>query len=432
MWPGRHAPGNEVSGQQARPGSKGVPPEEERQDVNGRDERAPLSTDTLPVTGAWRVGDPVGRRRFVTVGADRPFVLEGGGRLRDASVAYETWGELADDAGNAVLVCHALTGDSHAAGEVEPGHPSSGWWDGLIGPGRAIDTDRYFVVCANVLGGCQGSTGPSSIDPVTGRPYGSRFPAITVRDIVRSQRAVADALGIERWLTVVGGSMGGMQVLEWAVMYPERVRSIVPIATCSAATAQQIAFSSVQRSAIALDPRWRGGDYYDAAPGDGPHRGLALAREIAQITYRSDLVFGDRFGRAALDPMDDVFTLWQRFDVEGYLDYHGAKLVRRFDANSYLVICKTMDLHDIGRGRGGLQAAFDRITAPALVVSIDSDGLYLPYQQDEIRDALHAAGALVEHALIESVHGHDAFLLETDQVGDVIARFLSEVEKTHD
>ncbi|WP_235980232.1 homoserine O-acetyltransferase MetX [Rhabdothermincola sediminis] len=393
--------------------------------------RAPISPASLPATGAWRVGDPVGHRRFLTLATERPFVLEGGGKLRGITVAYETWGQLDADASNAVLVCHALTGDSHAAGPSGHGHPTPGWWDDLIGAGRALDTDRLFVVCANVLGGCQGTTGPSSMDPATGRPYGSRFPVVSIRDMVRTQAALADHLGVDRWLAVVGGSMGGMQVLEWGVMYPDRVRSLVPIATCAAATAQQIAFSSVQRSTIALDPRWRGGDYYDAAPGDGPHQGLAIARELAQITYRSDLVFDDRFGRNVLDPMDDTFTLWQRFDVEGYLDYHGAKLVRRFDANSYLVICKAMDLHDIGRGRGGVDAALRRVVAPTLTVSIDSDSLYFPYQQEQIRDALAANGTPVEHAMVTSDHGHDAFLLETDQVGDALVAFLEDVEKRH-
>jgi homoserine O-acetyltransferase len=394
--------------------------------------RAPISPAPLPVTGAWRPGDPVGHRRFLSLATRRPFILEGGGQLRDLTIAYETWGQLDANSSNAVLVCHALTGDSHAAGPSGNGHPTPGWWDALIGPGRALDTDRLFVVCANVLGGCQGSTGPSSIEPSTGRPYGSRFPVVTIRDMVRTQAALADHLGIDRWLAVIGGSMGGMQVLEWGVMYPHRVRALVPIATCAAATAQQIAFSSVQRSTIALDPRWRGGDYYDAEPGDGPHQGLAIARELAQITYRSDLVFDDRFGRNELDPMDDTLSLWQRFDVEGYLDYHGAKLARRFDANSYLVICKAMDLHDVGRGRGGVDAALARIVAPTLTMSIDSDSLYFPYQQEQIRDALAANGTPVEHAVITSDHGHDAFLLETDQVGDALVAFLEDVEKRHD
>ncbi len=384
--------------------------------------------DLLPVSGAWLPGDPVGARNFMNIGTHRPFVLEGGGLLRDITVAYETWGELAIDASNAILVCHALTGDAHAAGPSGPGHPTAGWWDELIGPGRALNTDRYFVVCVNVLGGCQGTTGPASVDPAVATPYGSRFPVVSIRDMVRVQAAVADHLGIGRWLSVVGGSMGGMQVLEWGVMYPDRVASMVPIATCAAATAQQIAFSSVQRSAIALDPAWRGGDYYDAKPGEGPHRGLATAREIAQITYRTDLVFADRFDRTTLDPMDEGFSLWQRFDIEGYLDYHGAKLARRFDANSYLRICKAMDLHDIGRGRGGVAGALARVQGPALTMSIDSDMLYFPYQQEEIRDALVARGVRCEHVVIHSDHGHDAFLLEIDQIGIPMAAFLEDVE----
>jgi len=394
-------------------------------------ERAPLSADALPVTGAWRPGDPAGPRRFVPLGIDRPFVLEGGGRLRDVEVAYETWGELAADGSNAVLVCHALTGDSHVTASPDD-RDAATWWEGVVGPGEAVDTDRFFVVCVNVLGGCQGTAGPASPSTDDGRAYGSRFPTVTIRDMVRAQAAVADHLGVDRWLAVVGGSMGGMQVLEWAAMYPHRVRSIVPIATTAAATAQQIAWSGVQRTAIALDPNFRGGDYYDAAPGQGPHRGLALARAIAQITYRSDTVFRDRFGRGVLDPMDDVFTLWQRFDVEGYLDYHGAKLVRRFDANSYLTISRAMDLHDIGRGRGGVEQALRRVQVPTLTVSIDSDALYFPYQQEQIRDVLHAQGTPVEHAVIRSEHGHDAFLLETEQVSEAVAGFLADVEKHHD
>lgn len=391
--------------------------------------RAPLSADLLPASGAWRPGDPVGDRRFVTVARDRPFVLEGGGVLRDVSVAYETWGELDADASNAVLVCHALTGDSHAAGRSGPGHPTEGWWDALIGPGRPLDTDRWHVVCVNVLGGCQGSTGPSSIDPITGQPYGSRFPVVTIRDMVRTQAAVADALGVARWLAVLGGSMGGMQALEWGVMYPERVRGVVAIASTVAASALQIALSSVQRSSIVLDPRWQGGDYYDAEPGDGPHFGLALARQSAQISYRTEQVFNGRFGRKELDLLDDRYTLWQRFDVEGYLDYHGAKLARRFDANSYLVINRAMDLHDLGRGRGGMERALARVTAPVLTMSIDSDGLYPTYQQELIDQTVRSLGGVANHVEISSPDGHDAFLIETDAVGDALVPFLSQIDK---
>ncbi len=384
--------------------------------------------DALPVSGAWRPGDPVGDRSFVTITDQRPFVLEGGGTLTDVTVAYETWGALSASGDNAVLVCHALTGDSHAAGRQGSGHATPGWWDDMIGPGRPLDTDRFFVVCANVLGGCQGSTGPASIEPATGTPYGSRFPVVTPRDMVRAQARLADHLGVGRWLTVVGGSMGGMQVIEWAVMYPDRVRSFISLASCAAASAWQIAWSAVGRTALALDPNWRGGDYYDAPAGEGPHKGLAVARSIAQITYRSDEVFRDRFDRNLVDPLD-AFRLWDRFQIESYLDYHGVKLVRRFDANSYLVLNKAMDLHDIGRGRGGLDAAARRVKAPALVVTISSDTLYPPYQQIELRDALHRAGRRCDYHVIDSPQGHDGFLLEFDHIAPLVTEFLASIEK---
>lgn len=388
---------------------------------------AALSTDRLPATGAWHPGLPVGDRRFHTFATDRLFGLEGGGALRDVTVAYETWGALDADATNAVLVCHALTGDSHAAGTAGPGHPTDGWWDGLIGPGRAIDTDRWFVVCANVLGGCQGSTGPASPDPATGRPYGSRFPVVTIRDMVRAQAALADHLGVARWRSVVGGSMGGMQALEWAIMFPHRVASIAPIATSAAASAQQIAWSSIGRRAIALDPRWRGGDYYDAAPGDGPAGGLAVARQLAQVTYRTEPVFQERFGRHELDPLDAGFALWQRFQVESYLDYHGAKLARRFDANTYLVLNKAMDLHDVGRGRNGPGPALARVRVPTLVVSIASDALYPPWQQRQLLDHLLAADVPCRFVELASPDGHDGFLLADDELGPPLHAFLEEV-----
>jgi len=380
-------------------------------------------------------GDPVGRRKFLTVASDRPFALDGGGVLRDVDVAYETWGALDDCNSNAGLVCHAWTGDSHAAGGAGPGHSDGGWWDGMIGPGLPLDTDRWFVVCVNVLGGCQGSTGPASRPPGDDRPYGSRFPVVTVRDMVRVQARLADHLGIDRWYSVVGGSMGGMQVLEWAITFPDRVRSIAPIATCAQASAQQIAWGAIGRRAIRLDPRWRGGDYYDAAPGDGPHEGLAIARMVAQVTFRSDNVFTDRFGRDLADGAawgrGDSFDLWQRFEVERYLDHHGDKLVRRFDANSYLVIGKAMDLHDVGRGRGGLESAMARIKVPTLTMGIWSDMLYPAYQQRQIRDILARQGTPCEYIEVDSPHGHDAFLINLDQVGAPLASFLDGVTK-HD
>ncbi|QGG95066.1 homoserine O-acetyltransferase MetX [Actinomarinicola tropica] len=380
----------------------------------------------LPVSGAWRPGDDPGRRRFLHLPGSRPFALEGGGVLRGVDVAYETWGELDADGSNAVLVCHALTGDSHVAGPSGHGHPTAGWWDDLVGPGRAIDTDRWFVVCANVLGGCQGTTGPASIDPDTGRPHGARFPVVTIRDVVRTQAALADHLGVDVWASVIGGSMGGMQALEWTVMFPDRMRSVGALATTAAAGAQQIAWSHVGRMAIAGDPNWRDGDYYDAPDGEGPHQGLALARSIAQIHYRTEPVFEERFGRRTVEPVDRL-SLWDRFQVESYLDYQGEKLVRRFDANSYLVLNKAMDLHDLGRGRGGVERALDRVRVPVLTMSIDSDSLYPPYQQEQLRDGFAERGRLFDHVSIASPHGHDGFLLEPAQVGPPLARLLDEV-----
>jgi homoserine O-acetyltransferase len=384
----------------------------------------------IPATGAWRPGDPVAERRFCRVAGKsevdgttyRPFRLEGGGLLTEVDVAYETWGELAPDASNAVLVCHALTGDAHVAGRSGPGQPTPGWWDALVGPGRALDTDELFVVCSNVLGGCQGTTGPASIDPATGRPYGSSFPVVTIRDMVRVQALLADQLGIRRWRAVIGGSMGGMQALEWAAMYPDRVGGLIVCSSTASASAQQIAWSHIGRMAIETDPRFRGGDYYDAEPGDGPHRGLAVARMCAQVTYRSDEVFTERFHRAMLGNLD--FTLDPLFDVEGYLDYHGLKLARRFDANSYIRLNRAMDLHDLARGRGSTESALARITAPALVASVRSDGLYPPIQQQVLADGLRSVGGDVTWVDIDSPHGHDGFLIETAQLAPHIRTFL--------
>lgn len=378
----------------------------------------------LPVTGAWQPGDPVGRRQFADITVKRPFVLENGSVLTEAVVAYETWGELNEDASNAILVCHALTGDSHAHGPSGNGHATSGWWEDLVGHGKAIDADTHFIVCANVLGGCQGTTGPASINPATGKPYGSAFPTVSIRDVVRSQALLADHLGIRAWRSVIGGSMGGMAVLEWAVMFPERVRSIAPIATAVSASAMQIAWSSVGRSALVLDPKWRGGDYYDAEPGDGPHAGLAVARQIAQIHYRSDASLTQRFGRALVAP-DELFGLWDRFQMESYLDYHGEKLVRRFDANSYLILNRAMDTHDLARGRGSFEAAVSRIKVPSVTASIDTDILYPPHQQQQIHDLLTGAGADSRYEVISNPHGHDGFLLAFDEIGELITELLA-------
>lgn len=380
------------------------------------------------MTGAWQPGDDPGHRQFFTFADDHPFAVAVGTTLSHVTVAYETFGRLDSDASNAVLLCHAWTGDSHAAGPAGRGHATPGWWDAMVGPGKPIDTDEWFVVCPNVLGGCQGSTGPASPHPADDRPYGSRFPVITIRDMVRAQARLADHLGVQRWHAVVGGSMGGMQVLEWAVMYPERVGSFVPLATCLQATAQQIAWGAIGRRAIALDPRWRGGDYYDAAPGDGPGEGLATARMVAQVTFRSDNVFTDRFGRAVTDrsKLGDTFGLWQQFEVERYLEHHGLKLARRFDTNSYLLIGKAMDLHDLARQRSGLREAVARIAAPCLSVGIDSDMLYPSYQQRQIAEVVEAVGQRAGYFEVRSPHGHDAFLINLDQIAAPIRDFLTD------
>ncbi len=389
-----------------------------------------MTQHALPVTGAWRPGDDPGSRRFHTFATDHPFAVESGAVLRDVTIAYETWGTLNSDASNAILVLHAWTGDSHAAGRAERGHETPGWWDDVIGPGKYVDTDEWFVVCPNVLGGCQGSTGPASPHPDDGEPYGSRFPVVTIRDMVRAQANLMPHLGITKWASVMGGSMGGMQVLEWATTYRRRVRSIVPIASCMQASAQQIAWGVIGRRAIRLDPRWRGGDYYDADPGDGPAEGLAIARQVAQVTFRSDNAFTQRFGRNLTDraQFGDSFGLWQEFEVERYLHYHGDKLVRRFDANSYLIIGKAMDLHDLARGRGSVERAMSLVDMANLTIGINSDILYPPYQQEHLSRLLHRDGLVNEYVEIDSIHGHDAFLIHFDEVGEPIRRFLGRLD----
>ena len=381
-----------------------------------------------PVTGAWRPGDDPGQRKFHTVTADRAFRTESGASLTDVVVAYETWGALNDAADNAVLLCHALTGDSHAVGDPGPGHPTPGWWDGLVGPGRYVDTDRWFVVCSNVLGGCQGSTGPASTDPATGRPYGSSFPVVTVRDMVRAQHSLAVGLGIDRWHAVVGGSMGGMQALEWAVMYPDAVANLVLCSTTAQASAQQVAWSHIGRNAITEDAYFSGGDYYDQA--EGPHRGLSVARKAAHVTYRSDESFTERFGREMRDQFELTFDT--AFEVEHYLDHQGDKLVRRFDANSYIVLNRAMDYHDVGRGRGGTLPALSRVGARTLVASISSDGLYPPAQQIDLHAQLLAGGVTSEMLEVVAPDGHDGFLTRTDDIGPHVRALIERGPRTAD
>jgi homoserine O-acetyltransferase len=374
----------------------------------------------VPASGAWRDGDPAANRQFRDVGT---FDLEGGGRLPDVRVAYETFGELAPDGSNAVLVLHALTGDAHVHGPAGPGQVTAGWWESMIGPGAPLDTERYFVVAPNVLGGCQGTTGPSSTAP-DGHAWGARFPRITTRDQVAVEIELARQLGITSWEAVVGASMGGMRVLEWAVLGPEagiEVRSIAAIATCAQSSGDQIAWAHPQLGAIRADARWNGGDYYDAPDGEGPHAGLAIARQIAHTTYRTALELDERFGRlpqGGEDPLVDG-----RFAVQSYLDHHGDKLARRFDANSYLRLTETMMTHDLGRDRGGVDAALRQVTARALVVAVDSDRLFPPAQSERIAAGLPGADGV---RMIRSDFGHDGFLVEHEQLGPLVREFLGE------
>ena len=372
-------------------------------------------------TGAWREGDPVGHRRFVNVGG---LDLERGRRLPSVRIAYETWGELDADRSNAILVLHALTGDSHVVGAPGEGHPTAGWWSGNIGPGKAIDTDRWFVVAPNMLGGCQGTTGPSSHSPL-GREWAADFPFITIRDQVAAQVAFADTLGIERWAVVIGGSMGGMQALEWAVGYPERLERLAVLAAPPTSRADQIALNFVQIEAVRMDPGFADGDYYDAADGDGPHRGLALARRMALLNYRSRGELNDRFERSWQSDLSPLGG-GGRYAVESYLDFHGNKFTRRFDANSYITLVEAMNSHDIGRDRGGIVAALGRATPTALVLGIDSDRLF-PIE-NQVLIARHLPNNIdgTEATIIQSGFGHDGFLIEDEVVGPHLRRLLEQ------
>ena len=371
----------------------------------------------VPTTGGWLDTDPVGARHFIDLG---PMRTELGGELPNVRVAYETWGELNEDRSNAVYVCHALTGDSHVTGEPGEGHVTGGWWDTIVGPGAAIDTRKWFVVCANVLGGCQGTTGPSSLDE-SGKPWGSRFPVVTVADMVEVEFRLTQALGIESWALMLGPSLGGMRVLEWLVAHPEHVRSGLVLGTTAAVTADQIGTHTVQIDAIELDPNFHGGDYYDEA--EGPWRGMGIARRIAHMTYRSETELNLRFGRQSQRGEDPYAG--GRFEIQSYLDHHAEKLARRFDANTYIQLTRAMSLFDLGRGRGGVEAALARITAPLVVVGIDSDRLFPLHLQQELVDLIPSAHGL---HILRSVYGHDGFLVEDDQLSDFVRLALALVD----
>lgn len=373
-----------------------------------------------PISGAWRDGDPVGDRKFAHIGTVH---TEAGETIPHARISYESFGELNAQRDNAILVFHALTGDSHLVGRASPGHPTDGWWAEIVGPGKVLDTDRYFIVAPNVLGGCQGSTGPASLDP-DGREWGSRFPYLTIRDQVNATAAFADRIGIERFAAVIGGSMGGMHALEWELMYPGRTEKLAVIAAPPVTTADQIGLNLVQLEAIRSDPAWRGGNYYDAPDRIGPHHGLATARRLALLNYRSNTELDERFGRAwqsAVSPLGGG----GRFAVESYLDFHGNKFTRRFDANSYLTLVQAMNSHDVGRGRGGTAQALSKIELPTLVLGIPSDRLFTLDGQDIIAE--HSPGSLDGRLAtrLDSPFGHDAFLIEFERVGEELSRLLA-------
>ena len=350
-------------------------------------------------------------------------MLDCGITLLNVDVAYETYGKLNANRSNAILIVHAFSGDAHAAGiSKETGQP--GWWSAMIGPGLAFDTDRYFVISSNVLGGCRGTTGPTSIDPATGQPYAMHFPVITVGDMVRLQKMLIDYLGVERLLAVAGGSMGGMQALAWTVAYPEAVAAAIPIAATCRHSAQQIAFNEVGRQAVMADPDWNEGNYYDSKP---PARGLAVARMVGHITYMSDASMREKFGRRLRDKDAFGFDFSVDFEVESYLRYRGSQFVNRFDANSYLYITKAMDYFDLSAGYSSLASAFERTQARFLVLSFTSDWLYPTYQSLETVSALRSCNIDAAFCELTSNYGHDAFLLETAEQTDMVRGFLDSV-----
>jgi homoserine O-acetyltransferase len=348
--------------------------------------------------------------------------LQRGEQIGPVTVAYEAWGELNATGDNAILITHALTGNSHAHDVVDPDDAKAAWWNPLIGPGRYFDTSRYFVICSNVLGGCAGSTGPASLDPRLGRPYGMRFPVVTIRDMVRAQRELLLHLGVRELAMVAGGSIGGQQALEWAVSFPEMVRKVAVVAATAAVTAQAIAFNEVGRQAIMADPAWLCGDYI---PGQGPATGLSIARMLAMITYQSEEAMEMRFGRNPVqqDPAPSpTFSpdFGSRFDVENYLYHQGEALTKRFDANSYLYLSRAMDLYDVSEGYPSLDAALRRIRSKALFIGIRSDFLFLAAHVRWLADKVRALGGDAQYVELDSPHGHDAFLKEWSQMATAL------------
>jgi homoserine O-acetyltransferase len=360
--------------------------------------------------------------KYITFKDD--FFFESGRVLSPITICYETYGTLNEDKSNAILICHALTGSAHAAGYHSMEDQKPGWWDDMIGPSKAFDTDKYFVICQNFLGSCFGTTGPASIDPYTGKHYGLKFPVFTVKDMVKLQKKLIDHLGIQKLVTVAGGSMGGMQALEWAVTFPEKVKSIIPIATAGRITPMAIAFNTIGRTAITKDPNWQNGDYYGKS---FPRDGLAIARMAGHITFMSDASFHKKFDRKYAT-LEGIYDFNGYFEVENYLRYNGYKFTERFDANSYLYIIKAMDIFDLSYGYGSFEEAVSKIMAKSLFITFTSDFLFPNYQTEEIVTILKKYKRDVTWVNIESDYGHDAFLLEFDVQTEEIKNFLENVE----
>ena len=354
-------------------------------------------------------------------------VLESGRTLGPVDIVYETYGEPNADRSNAILICHALSGDHHAAGVHDPHDRYTGWWDSMIGPGKGFDTRKYWVICSNIIGGCKGSTGPLSINPQSGKTYGLDFPIVTIGDMVAAQKQLIDHLGISRLYSIAGGSMGGFQVLEWSLRFPQMVRSAICIASAARLSAQAIAFNAVGRSAITHDPEWQGGQYN--GNGTGPEKGLAIARMVGHITYLSELLLDTKFGRRLQSANRLSYNFASEFAIESYLDHKGSAFTKRFDANSYLYITKAMDYFDISRSYGPLKEAFAKTAARYLFVSYSTDWLFPTSQSREMVQALLSNGKPVSFIDIESPYGHDAFLVEEEKLTGLISGFLNGVDK---
>jgi homoserine O-acetyltransferase/O-succinyltransferase len=363
--------------------------------------------------------------QFTFGSVEDPMVLESGRTLGPVDIMYETYGEPNEDRSNAILILHALSGNHHAAGFNDPHDRQTGWWDGMIGPGKAFDTSRYWVICSNIIGGCKGSTGPISIDPKTGQAYGLNFPIVTIGDMVEAQKRLIDHLGISTLYSMAGGSMGGFQVLEWILRFPEKVRSAICLASAARLSAQAIAFNSIGRSAITCDPEWKQGCYN----GKGPEQGLAIARMIGHITYLSEMLLDAKFGRRLQSANRFGYNHTSEFAIESYLNYKGSTFTQRFDANSYLYITKAMDYFDISSSYGPLKKAFDRVKARCLFVSYSSDWLFPTSQTREMVRALLSNGKPVSFIEVDSPYGHDAFLVEEERLHRIVSGFLEGVGK---